>query len=55
MAELIRSGTLKITEVFSHARLREVTTAELQPLDRELRSFLNLNTPEDLDKIADSC
>jgi molybdopterin-guanine dinucleotide biosynthesis protein A len=46
---------LKITEVFSHARLREVTTAELQSLDRELRSFLNLNTPEDLDKIADSC
>jgi molybdopterin-guanine dinucleotide biosynthesis protein A len=54
MAELIRGGTLKITEVFSHARLREVTAAELRPLDRELRSFLNLNTPEDLSKIADN-
>jgi molybdopterin-guanine dinucleotide biosynthesis protein A len=53
MAELIRGGTLKITEVFSHARLREVTAAELRPLDRDLRSFLNLNTPEDLSKIAD--
>jgi molybdopterin-guanine dinucleotide biosynthesis protein A len=53
MAELIRGGKLKITEVFSHARLREVTAAELRPLDRELRSFLNLNTPDDFRNIAD--
>jgi molybdopterin-guanine dinucleotide biosynthesis protein A len=51
--ELIRGGKLKITEVFSHARVREVTAAELRPLDRELRSFLNLNTPEDLRKVTD--
>jgi molybdopterin-guanine dinucleotide biosynthesis protein A len=53
MGELIRGGKLKITEVFSHARLREVSAAELRPLDRELRSFLNLNTPDDLRKVAD--
>jgi molybdopterin-guanine dinucleotide biosynthesis protein A len=53
MGELIRGGKLKITEVFSHARVREVTAAELRPLDRELRSFLNLNTPEDLRKVTD--
>ena len=54
MEELIRGGKFKITEVFSHARLREVTAVELRPLDGELRSFLNLNTPEDLGKLADN-
>jgi len=53
MEELIRAGKFKITGVFAHARLREVTAAELRPLDREFRSFLNLNTPEDLRRAAD--
>jgi molybdopterin-guanine dinucleotide biosynthesis protein A len=52
MEDLIHRGKLKITGVFSHARVREVTAAELRPLDMELRSFLNLNTPDDLGKIA---
>lgn len=52
--KLIRSGQFKITEIFPHVRVREVTAAELRPLDRELRSFVNLNTPEDLRRIVDA-
>lgn len=51
--ELIRRSTFKITALFPHARLCEVTAAELRPLDGDLRSFLNLNTPEDFRKVAD--
>ena len=46
--ELIRSGRFKITDLFSRVRVREVTAGELRPLDKQLRSFLNLNTPEDV-------
>ena len=51
--ELIRSGRFKITALFSRVRVREVTAKELRPLDRQLRSFLNLNTPEDLRQLAE--
>lgn len=51
--ELIRSGRFKITDLFSRVRVREVTAGELRPLDKQLRSFLNLNTPEDLRQLAE--
>lgn len=49
---LIQAGQFKITGLFPRVRVREVTARELRPLDRELRSFVNLNTPEDLSRLA---
>jgi molybdopterin-guanine dinucleotide biosynthesis protein A len=52
--DIIRSGQFKITATFPRVRVREVTAAELRPLDQELRSFVNLNTPEDLRHVSET-
>ena len=42
---LIARGSLKITPLYAHVRVREVGEQELRPIDPGLRSFVNLNTP----------
>lgn len=51
MEALMRAGKFKITDLFSQVRVREVTAHELKPLDPELRSCFNINTPQDLDRL----
>lgn len=48
---LLQQGELRIIEAYERMRIREVTKEELQPLDPDLRSLININTPEDLEKI----
>lgn len=50
--EAIRSGNLRIRDVFRQLRCREVGEEELRRFDPELKSFLNINRPEDLDAAA---
>ena len=52
MEDLLRAGKFKITDVFSRVRLCEVTAHEVRPLDPGLRSFFNINTPEDLNRLT---
>ena len=51
MEDLLRKGNLKIIDFFHRVKKREVPTEEILPLDPQLLSFLNLNTPEDLARI----
>ena len=51
MEDLLRQGNLKILDFFHRVKKREVPTEEILPFDPQMISFLNLNTPEDLDRI----
>jgi molybdopterin-guanine dinucleotide biosynthesis protein A len=49
--QLIGKKNYKITDFFHKVRVREVTSTELKPLNPTMDSFLNINTPEDLEQI----
>ena len=49
--QLIRTGNFKITDFFNRVRVREVTPKELRALDPHLEAVLNINTPEDLERV----
>jgi molybdopterin-guanine dinucleotide biosynthesis protein A len=53
MEALLRRDNLKIIDFFQRVKKREVPTEEILPLDPQLISFLNLNTPEDLARIQE--
>ena len=53
MEDLIRKDNLKIIDFFHRVKKREVPTEEILPLDPNLVSFLNVNTPEELARIKD--
>jgi molybdopterin-guanine dinucleotide biosynthesis protein A len=52
MEELLQAGNLKILDFLPRVKCREVGPAELLPFDPRLSSFFNVNTPEDLDRLA---
>ena len=47
MEALLRQGNCRIADFFPKVKKREVLPEELLPLDPQLQSFTNLNTPED--------
>jgi molybdopterin-guanine dinucleotide biosynthesis protein A len=49
--ELIRTGNFKITDFFNRVTVREVTEKELRSLDPSMEAVLNINTPEDLERV----
>ena len=49
--ELIREDNLKIIDFFNKVKVREVTSEEISTLDTAMKAFLNINTPEDLEKV----
>ena len=53
MENLLRENNLKIIDFFHRVKKREVPTEEILPLDPQLISFLNINTPEDLARAED--
>lgn len=46
--EQIEKGNNKIADIFNICKVRYVDEDEIVPIDPEGRSFINLNTPEDL-------
>ncbi|GAB4256802.1 MAG: molybdenum cofactor guanylyltransferase [Deferrisomatales bacterium] len=46
----IARGNLRVLDIFRAVRTREVPEAELRRWDPELRSFWNINRPEDLER-----
>ena len=48
---LIDQNELRISGIFDHLRVRLVGEAAIQRYDPELRSFTNLNTPEELARV----
>jgi molybdopterin-guanine dinucleotide biosynthesis protein A len=47
----IRAGERRIVSFFPHVRVRYVTLAEVAPFDPDLRSFRNVNTPEEWEAV----
>jgi len=52
MKDLLNRDNLKILDLFHQGKIREVSTQEIRPLDPDLRAFLNINTPEDLESLS---
>ncbi len=48
MEAMIQAGTLRVDGLFARVRLRTVEESELRLLDPSLRSFVNVNTWEEL-------
>jgi molybdopterin-guanine dinucleotide biosynthesis protein A len=46
---MVREDRLRVDALFSAVRVRRVDADELRPLDPLLRSFMNVNTPDDLE------
>ncbi|MBA4423649.1 MAG: molybdenum cofactor guanylyltransferase [Syntrophus sp. (in: bacteria)] len=51
MRELLESGNRCVYDFYPRVRVRYVHGEELDPLDRDGRSFMNVNTPEEFEKI----
>lgn len=51
MGELLESGNLCVYDFYPRVRVRYVQDEELAPLDRNGKSFVNVNTPEEFEKI----
>jgi len=48
---LIAQGDLQIIKAYKWAKVREVKREELEPIDPGLQSLMNINTPEELERI----
>ena len=48
-------GKRTINRLFPHLRKRVIAEQELRTIDPELKSFFNINTPDDLDKAEALC
>lgn len=46
---MVRENRLRVDALFSAVRVRRVGADELRPLDPLLRSFLNVNTPDEME------
>jgi molybdopterin-guanine dinucleotide biosynthesis protein A len=46
----IGAGRRRIISFFPHVRVRYVAPEDVMPFDPELRSFRNINTPEEWEK-----
>ncbi len=51
MKLLIDSGNFRVYDFYPRVRVREVSCKELEHLDKEGKSFVNINTPEELEMI----
>jgi len=51
MEDLLRKDILKIIDFFPQVKKREVSTEEIRRFDPGVRSFQNVNTPEDLARL----
>jgi len=49
MANQLAEGKLKVSHLFSKVRIKKVSEIRLRQVDPELKSFFNINTPEDMD------
>jgi molybdopterin-guanine dinucleotide biosynthesis protein A len=49
IANQLAEGQLKVSHFFSKVRIKKVPEIRLRQVDPELKSFFNINTPEDMD------
>lgn len=46
--EQLESGNFRIQDIYQHLHIRPIADAEVTCFDPEHRSFVNLNTPDDI-------
>lgn len=51
---LMKEGELQIIKAYKWTKVREVKREELEPIDPDLQSFMNFNTPEELEQIKEA-
>jgi len=51
MRRLLESGNYCVYDFYPQVRIRYVPSEELAPLDKEGKSFLNINTPEEFARL----
>jgi molybdopterin-guanine dinucleotide biosynthesis protein A len=49
IADQLAEGKLKVSHLFSKVRIKKIPEVRLRQVDPELKSFFNINTPEDMD------
>ena len=49
IADQLAEGKLKVSHFFSKVKVKKVPEISLRQVDPELKSFFNINTPEDMD------
>ena len=54
IGELIRNDNLKIINFFKKVKVREITPDEINSLDPTMNAFLNINSPEDLERVKNT-
>ncbi len=54
IADQLAQGKLKVSHFFSKVRIKKVPEIGLRQVDPELKSFFNINTPEDWDRLNPS-
>jgi len=52
IAAQLAEGKLKVTQFFSEANIKKIPESSVREVDPELKSFFNINTPADLDRLA---
>jgi molybdopterin-guanine dinucleotide biosynthesis protein A len=53
MGHLLDQGQRRILSVFAEVRVRYVSAAEIEPFDPQHRSFININTSEDWERVQE--
>ena len=51
MERLMDDDRLKITNLFKKVKVKEILPKEVRLIDPSMKSFCNLNTPEDLEQV----
>ena len=51
---LMKEGELQIIKAYKWTKVREVKREELEPIDPDIQSFMNFNTPEELEQIKEA-
>ena len=51
IAAQLAEGKLKVTQFFPGVRIKKIPESSLREVDPELKSFFNINTPEDMDRL----
>lgn len=50
--EVLKRGILKVTSIYDHLQVHEIPETEVRHFDPGLSSFVNLNTPKELELLA---
>ena len=54
LPDQLAEGKLKVSHFYSQVKIKKIPETSLRQVDPELKSFFNINTPEDMDGLEPS-